>query len=101
MEFGVRRCRIGCFIFERDESSSMPLRLWVLGFGAQCVLHIICVCVKYQRRRRRALAFPAEGRGSSNGDDCSLAQFEEERTRYICKEDRIFFWLCFLLIKRR
>ncbi|KAF5478315.1 hypothetical protein F2P56_004882 [Juglans regia] len=40
-------------VLSRNESPSMPLRLWIVGYALQCVLHMICVCVEYRRRRRR------------------------------------------------
>ncbi|KAF7810186.1 E3 ubiquitin-protein ligase [Senna tora] len=39
-------------ILSRNESPSMPLRLWIVGYALQCVLHIFCVCAEYKRRRR-------------------------------------------------
>ncbi|XP_015964267.1 E3 ubiquitin-protein ligase At1g12760 [Arachis duranensis] len=36
----------------RKESPEMPLRLWIIGYAMQCVLHMVCVCVEYRRRRR-------------------------------------------------
>ncbi|XP_011628339.1 E3 ubiquitin-protein ligase At4g11680 [Amborella trichopoda] len=37
-------------LLSRDENPSMPLRLWIVGYAFQCLLHIICVCVEYRRR---------------------------------------------------
>jgi hypothetical protein len=37
----------------RHETPSMPLRLWILGYALQCLLHMACVCVEYRRRCRR------------------------------------------------
>lgn len=37
----------------RYEAPSMPLRLWILGYAIQCLLHMACVCVEYRRRLRR------------------------------------------------
>lgn len=39
-------------VLSRNESPSMPLRLWIAGYALQCVLHMFCVCVEYRRRRR-------------------------------------------------
>ncbi|KAK2426001.1 hypothetical protein P8452_40756 [Trifolium repens] len=35
-----------------NESPEMPLRLWIAGYVLQCVLHMVCVCFEYRRRRR-------------------------------------------------
>jgi hypothetical protein len=39
-------------VFSRTESPTMLLRLWLIGYTLQCVLHMVCVCVEYRRRRR-------------------------------------------------
>ncbi|XP_019167846.1 PREDICTED: uncharacterized protein LOC109163552 [Ipomoea nil] len=30
----------------------MSLRLWIVGYDFQCVLHIVCVCLEYRRRNQ-------------------------------------------------
>ncbi|CAN1236884.1 E3 ubiquitin-protein ligase At4g11680 [Linum grandiflorum] len=35
-----------------DEKPGVPLRLWIVGYGLQCLLHIGCVVGEYRRRRR-------------------------------------------------
>ncbi|KAF7137912.1 hypothetical protein RHSIM_Rhsim07G0020100 [Rhododendron simsii] len=32
------------------ESPAMPLRLWIVGYAMQCVLHMVCVSFEYRRR---------------------------------------------------
>lgn len=34
----------------RNESPAMPLRLWIVGYAVQCVLHMVCVSFEYRRR---------------------------------------------------
>lgn len=46
------------------ETTSVPLRLWLVGYGIQCVLHMVCVCVEFKRRREIS---GAAGQGSSGG----------------------------------
>ncbi|XP_004511598.1 E3 ubiquitin-protein ligase At1g12760 isoform X2 [Cicer arietinum] len=36
----------------RSEVPEMPLRLWIAGYVLQCILHMVCVCFEYKRRRR-------------------------------------------------
>lgn len=78
-------------VLSRKENPLMPLRLWIVGYALQCVLHMVCVCVEYRRRRRRTHAFAVEAGGesgenwsSSSGGDSShyvsLAQIQEEGT---------------------
>ncbi|KAK4353994.1 hypothetical protein RND71_026188 [Anisodus tanguticus] len=38
-------------ILSRNESPSMPLRLWIVGYALQSVLHMVCVVVEYRRRQ--------------------------------------------------
>ncbi|KAL4344509.1 hypothetical protein HN51_062663 [Arachis hypogaea] len=40
-------------VLSRNESPNVPLRLWILGYAAQCIVHVACVCVEYRKRRRR------------------------------------------------
>ncbi|KAK1306005.1 E3 ubiquitin-protein ligase [Acorus calamus] len=41
---------IAVLILSRDEEPSIPLRLWIIGYGFQCLLHMVCVCIEYRRR---------------------------------------------------
>lgn len=85
-------------ILSRSESPSMPLRLWIVGYALQCILHVFCVCVEYRRRRRlrRRQYLPSldavHGRTGSgenlspssrdgSGHYVTLAQFNEEGSR--------------------
>uniref|UniRef100_A0A166JCC0 RING-type E3 ubiquitin transferase n=1 Tax=Daucus carota subsp. sativus TaxID=79200 RepID=A0A166JCC0_DAUCS len=36
-----------------EERPETPLRVWVLGYGVQCGVHMVCVCFEYRRRVRR------------------------------------------------
>ncbi|GMJ06188.1 hypothetical protein like AT4G11680 [Hibiscus trionum] len=44
---------VGVLFLSRDERPEMPLRLWIIGYASQCLLHMVCVCVEYRRRRRQ------------------------------------------------
>ncbi|KAL0550297.1 hypothetical protein IC582_014805 [Cucumis melo] len=53
-------------VLSRNESPSMPLRLWIVGYAFQCILHMVCVCVEYRRRRQlRYSAFNSMDEGNS------------------------------------
>ncbi|KAK6918419.1 Zinc finger, RING-type [Dillenia turbinata] len=41
---------ITVMVLSRFELPSMPLRLWIVGYALQCVLHMVCVCLEYKRR---------------------------------------------------
>nr|VDD29192.1 unnamed protein product [Brassica oleracea] len=36
------------------EKPNTPLRAWTVGYGLQCVVHMVCVCVEYRRRSNRS-----------------------------------------------
>ncbi|KAK9143481.1 hypothetical protein Syun_012881 [Stephania yunnanensis] len=57
---------ISVLILSKDESPSMPLRLWILGYALQCVLHMVFVCVEYKKRHSRTqVALSENDRGES------------------------------------
>lgn len=77
-------------VLSRFESPDVPLRLWIVGYALQCVLHVVCVCVEFRRRQRRqSQANSAEEGGSSLGSReessqyVSLAEIEDEGNRYV------------------
>lgn len=48
---------VSVLIMSRNESPSVPLRLWIIGYALQCTLHMVCVSVEYKRRwQQRNLA---------------------------------------------
>ncbi|XP_034887995.1 E3 ubiquitin-protein ligase At4g11680 isoform X1 [Populus alba] len=89
----------GVLVLSRKENPGVPLRLWILGYGLQCVLHMVCVCVEYRRRRRRRVGFGggggdggigSDGNSSSGsrgdyGEYVSLAQLEDDGTSSVAK----------------
>lgn len=81
-------------VLSRTEAPDMPLRLWIAGYALQCVIHMVCVCVEFRRRRRNlhngvagvstssANLSSASRVGSRSASGyVSFAQFDEERTR--------------------
>ncbi|PKA66407.1 E3 ubiquitin-protein ligase [Apostasia shenzhenica] len=53
----------GVLVLSQDEKPTMPLRLWIVGYAIQCLLHMICVSVEYRRRHvpRHVAADSANG----------------------------------------
>lgn len=37
-------------IMSWNEAPQVPLRLWIVGYAIQCVIHMVCVCLEYKRR---------------------------------------------------
>eukprot|EP00252_Welwitschia_mirabilis_P019057 TRINITY_DN4315_c0_g1_i1.p1 TRINITY_DN4315_c0_g1~~TRINITY_DN4315_c0_g1_i1.p1 ORF type:complete len:406 (-),score=64.45 TRINITY_DN4315_c0_g1_i1:266-1483(-) len=52
-------------ILSRNENPSMPLRIWISGYALQCLLHMVCVCFEYHRRRQNSSRH-LQGRASGN-----------------------------------
>ncbi|XXG71352.1 hypothetical protein AAC387_Pa07g0628 [Persea americana] len=40
-------------VFSRDKDPSLPLRLWIVGYALQCLLHMVCVYVEYRCRHHQ------------------------------------------------
>ncbi|GAV68923.1 zf-RING_2 domain-containing protein [Cephalotus follicularis] len=71
-------------VLSRVEKTSMPLRLWVVGYAMQCVLHMVCVCVEYKRRRRRRRRFlSAEEDVGSGGSLSSSSRADSSEEQYV------------------
>ncbi|KAL3697390.1 hypothetical protein R1sor_011466 [Riccia sorocarpa] len=56
-------------ILSKEEKPRTPLRVWVLGYALQCILHMLCVCCEYRRRclqrNSGAHSAPATSRSST------------------------------------
>ncbi|KAI3693938.1 hypothetical protein L1987_76894 [Smallanthus sonchifolius] len=50
---------ISVLIMSRKENPETPLRLWIVGYACQCLLHMICVRLEYKQRYQQ--------RSSENG----------------------------------
>ncbi|KAK4802814.1 hypothetical protein SAY86_001017 [Trapa natans] len=83
-----------------EEKPKMPLRVWIVGYAAQCVLHMVCVLSEYRKRQERIRqqqrrpnsprteSSSDEPNSSSRGDSeeyVSLAQMNEETTSNVTK----------------
>lgn len=80
---------ISVLIMSRHERPPMPLRLWIVGYALQCVLHMVCVCVEYRKRySQRNSEGSGSGRAaysrnysnsSSGSDDVESGGYASER----------------------
>ncbi|XP_078447852.1 E3 ubiquitin-protein ligase At1g12760-like [Wolffia australiana] len=70
-------------IISRNESPSMPLRVWIVGYALQCILHMVCVCMEFKRRQdlgsSSSSSSNSEGGESNRGDSdrSTPREFEE------------------------
>lgn len=73
------------------EEPEVPLRLWIIGYGLQCVFHIACVIFQYRRRPSgRSVGFGGNGDstsvpGSDGGDSVGYGaeqRASDDETRY-------------------
>ena len=83
-------------VMSRNEHPIMPLRVWLLGYALQCVLHMVCVCVEYKRRNRmrtnrRSSPSSSSSSSSSMEEDAlgsrrnSDEHLESESSRYVAR----------------
>lgn len=54
-------------VLSADESHGALLRAWIVGYGAQCVVHMVCVWAEYKKRRRRRLGDVEDDGGIESG----------------------------------
>ncbi|ESQ38318.1 hypothetical protein EUTSA_v10028703mg [Eutrema salsugineum] len=76
---------VAVLILSRDERPNMPLRVWVVGYGIQCGLHMACVCFEYRRRRwrrRRGTRHRSSSASSSSSED-SGPRFTNSSQQYV------------------
>ncbi|KAF8104535.1 hypothetical protein N665_0171s0041 [Sinapis alba] len=80
-------------VMSRNEHPIMPLRVWLLGYALQCVLHMVCVSLEYRRRHRMRTNRTPRSRSSSSSSveeeealgsrRSSHEQMESESSRYL------------------
>ncbi|KAK4770664.1 hypothetical protein SAY87_031196 [Trapa incisa] len=93
--FAFVAAAVSALVLSMGEKPAIPLRVWIVGYAMQCILHMTCVLSGYrirhqqvrQQQRRpnspRSVPFFNERYSSSMGDSgeyVSLAQLNEERS---------------------
>ncbi|TMX00981.1 hypothetical protein EJD97_025474 [Solanum chilense] len=74
---------VSVLILSHDELPSMPLRLWIVGYALQCLLHMVCVCVEYRRRIQLSDSSPilnSEQRNAAGGWNSSSSGSDSGET---------------------
>ncbi|KAI8546369.1 hypothetical protein RHMOL_Rhmol07G0111800 [Rhododendron molle] len=76
---------VGMMVLSRGESPSMPLRVWIVGYALQCVVHMVCVSVEYRRRRRRSVTAAGAVDGGNGNQYVSLAHLTDDSASSMAK----------------
>eukprot|EP00249_Psilotum_nudum_P036938 c9089_g2_i1 orf=1-858(-) len=71
-------------VLSREERTRTPLRVWVLGYTLQCVLHMVCVLMEYRRRYRQ---YALASMGSDNWANSVTTHYESEDSGESDSED--------------
>lgn len=58
------------------EIPNVPVRVWVCGYAAQCLVHVVLVWVEFNRRNSRRLS----NRGSEDENQSENEEENEERS---------------------
>lgn len=74
---------------DRNKSSSILLRIWIIGYAVQCVIHMVCVSVECKRRYHRRTSEGLDPSGgswwssnsSSGSDEGEGGDFGSERVQ--------------------
>ncbi|KAL0736821.1 hypothetical protein Bca4012_013031 [Brassica carinata] len=64
-------------VLSSHEKPNTPLRVWIVGYGLQCVMHMVCVCVEYRRRSNRILSSSMEDQYLESGSSKRFAKHLE------------------------
>ncbi|XP_024992853.1 E3 ubiquitin-protein ligase At1g63170-like [Cynara cardunculus var. scolymus] len=83
---------ISVLIMSRKEDPQRPLRLWIVGYACQCLLHMVCVCVEYKHRyQQRSSEYGGNLRSevnNGNPNSNSSSSGSEERENAAFSPDR-------------
>lgn len=63
----------------REEKPVVPLRLWVVGYAVQCIMHVVCVLAEYRRRVREGEGEEREDRRHADADYSLVPDLEMNR----------------------
>lgn len=64
---------VSVLVMSRNEDPKTPLRIWIVGYACQCLLHMVCVRLEYKQRyqqQRGGLRLEvSDGSGSNSGSE--------------------------------
>eukprot|EP00262_Sarcandra_glabra_P000569 TRINITY_DN10684_c0_g1_i1.p1 TRINITY_DN10684_c0_g1~~TRINITY_DN10684_c0_g1_i1.p1 ORF type:complete len:357 (+),score=27.87 TRINITY_DN10684_c0_g1_i1:145-1215(+) len=60
-----------------NENPNTPIRIWILGYALQCVLHVVLVWVEYRRRNMRRRSIEEGGTGRASDSDVNDSEDDD------------------------
>ncbi|PWA86354.1 zinc finger, C3HC4 type [Artemisia annua] len=72
-------------VLSQDEVPVTWLRVWVVGYGVQCVVHMVCVWSEYRNRRDVRFGGGGEGSGSGGSQYVTLANLTSNENSGVAK----------------
>lgn len=78
-----------------SDSPRLPIRAWVVGYALQCLLHVVCLCAEFRRRRRRRTALQ-DGRDDYFDESSTIIKHLESANTLFSFMWWIlgFYWIC-------
>ncbi|XP_050379092.1 E3 ubiquitin-protein ligase At1g12760 isoform X3 [Argentina anserina] len=76
-------------VLSRLESPEIPLRLWIVGYALQCVLHMVCVCVEFRRRQSRRFPGLNSGDGGIGSGGNTSPRSRDNSSQYVSLADHL------------
>ncbi|XP_062222462.1 E3 ubiquitin-protein ligase At1g63170-like [Phragmites australis] len=68
-------------VLSLDESPSMPLRFWIAGYAAQCIVHMVCVAIEHRMRHGQRGGAPMPSDEESGSDASSSSSDDDDGER--------------------
>lgn len=57
---------LAVLVLSKKETNCNELRIWIIGYALQCVVHMLCVCCEYLRRQQQVNANPSSVSSSNS-----------------------------------
>lgn len=71
-----------------EEKPSVPLRMWVIGYALQCVVHVGCVVTEY-RRRQETDSIGVETRRDWESSHDSISSSGSDGQDYVSQQNEV------------
>jgi hypothetical protein len=78
-----------------DEKPETPVRVWIAGYGLQCLVHVVLVWTDFRRPRGRGRPGLVESTSDDSDDDDSE---EDPESRRFLKFHSILYLFCYKFI---